>query len=185
LFLRKEVSKLAISKARKLALTAQYAEMLKGSQGIVLAAFSGSRVSELEALRRKVRENGGEFHVVKNRLMLLALKEAGIPVPPGGLQGTTALGFAGDDVPGVAKAIVDAARTSTALKVKGGMVNGVAYGAAEIERLADLPPLPVLRARLLGVISAPATRIAGVMAGSVRQLTTVVKAYSEKAPAGA
>jgi len=176
---------LAISKARKLALTAQYAEMLKGSQGIVLAAFSGSRVSELEALRRKVRENGGEFHVVKNRLMLLALKEAGVPVPSGGLLGTTAVGFAGDDVPGVAKAIVEAARTSEALKVKGGMINGVAYGAAEIERLADLPPLPVLRASLLGVITAPASRVAGVMASSVRQLATVVKAYSEKAPAAA
>ncbi len=176
---------MAISKARKQALTAQYTEMLKGSQGIVLAAFSGSRVNELEALRRKVRENGGEFHVVKNRLMLLALKEAGIPVPSGGLQGTTAVGFAGDDVPGVAKAIVDAARASEALKVKGGMVSGVAYGAADIERLADLPPMPVLRAQLLGVITAPASRVAGVLAGSVRQLATVVKAYSEKASAAA
>jgi large subunit ribosomal protein L10 len=51
--------------------------------------------------------------------------------------------------------------------------------------MADLPPLPVLRAQLLGVISAPATRVAGVLAGSVRQLATVVKAYSEKAPAAA
>jgi large subunit ribosomal protein L10 len=179
------VSKLTISKARKQTLTAQYAELLKGSQGIVLAAFSGARVSELEALRRKVRENGGEFHVVKNRLMLLAFEEAGIPVPSGGLQGTTAVGFAGDDVPGVAKAIVDAARSSEALKIKGGMVSGVAYGAAEIERLADLPPLPVLRAQLLGVITAPATHVASVVAGSVRQLATVIKAYSEKTPAAA
>jgi large subunit ribosomal protein L10 len=77
--LRKEVSTLAISKARKQALTAQYAEMLKGSQGIVLAAFSGTRVSELEALRRKVRENGGEFHVVKNRLMLLCRSRCPVP----------------------------------------------------------------------------------------------------------
>lgn len=176
---------MAISKARKQELTAHYAEMLKASQGVVLAAFSGTRVSELEALRRKVRENGGEFHVVKNRLMLRALTEAGIPVPSGGLQGTTAVGFAGDDVPGVAKAIVDAARASEALKVKGGMVSGVAYGAAEIERLADLPPMPVLRAQLMGVITAPATRVAGVLAGSVRQLATVVKAYSEKAPSAA
>ncbi|MCJ7514129.1 MAG: 50S ribosomal protein L10 [Anaerolineales bacterium] len=176
---------MAISKARKLALAARYAELLKGSQGIVLTAFSGARVSELEALRRKVRENGGEFHVVKNRLLQLAMKEAGISVPAGGLQGTTAVGFAGDDVPAVAKAIVDAARTSEALKVKGGMVSGVTYGAAEIERLADLPPMPVLRAQLLGVIMAPASRIAGVMAGSVRQLASVVKAYSEKAPAAA
>jgi large subunit ribosomal protein L10 len=183
--LRKEVTTLAISKARKQALTADYAEKLRRSQGIVLAAFSGSRVSELEALRRKVRENGGEFHVVKNRLMLLALKEAGMPVPSGGLEGTTAVGFAGDDVPGVAKAIVDAARTSEALKVKGGVISGVAYAPAEIERLADLPPMPVLRARLLGVIGAPASRLAGVLAGSVRQLATVVKAYSEKAPVAA
>jgi large subunit ribosomal protein L10 len=181
----REVSTLAISKERKQALTAQYTEMLKGSQGIVLAAYSGSRVSELEALRRKVRENGGEFHVVKNRLMLLALNQAGVAAPAGGLQGTTAVGFAGDDVPAVVKAIVDTARASEALKVKGGVIGGVAYGAAEIERLADLPPLPVLRAQLLGVISAPASRVAGALASSVRQLATVVKAYSEKAPAAA
>jgi large subunit ribosomal protein L10 len=176
---------LAISKARKQALAGHYTELLRGSRGIVLTGFSGSRVSELEALRRKVRESGGEFHVVKNRLLELALKEAGMPSLVGGLQGTTAVGFAGEDVPAVTKVIVDAARASESLEIKGGVVNGVAYGAVDMERLADLPPLPVLRAQLLGVIGAPASRVAGALAGSVRQLATVLKAFSERTPAAA
>jgi len=176
---------LAITKRKKQELVGLYQELVRKSSGMVLASYSGMRVGELEGLRRKLRESGAEFHIVKNRLMELALQQAGLPVPKDSFLGTTAVGFASEDILIMAKAIVDLSRTSQTIKVKGAVVDGVAYGASQVEVLADLPPMPVLRARMLGVISAPASRVVGALAGSVRQVVNVVKAYSEKAPAGA
>jgi large subunit ribosomal protein L10 len=162
-----------------------YRAWLEESSGLVLTSYTGMSVRALEDLRRKVREAGGEFHVVKNRLMTLALRQAGMDVPEAALEGTTAIGFAGDDVQATLKAIVETARQAEALKVKAALLDGRLYEPRQVERLAELPPLPVMRAQLLGLIQAPATRVAGALAGSVRQVVNVVKAYSETQPAGA
>ena len=92
---------MAISKKRKEALVRQYAEMLERSTGVILASFSGTTVKDLEGLRKKIRESGGEFHVVKNSLMDLAFKQAGYQLAEEYLIGTTAVGFAGEDVSAV------------------------------------------------------------------------------------
>jgi large subunit ribosomal protein L10 len=172
---------LAISKKRKELLVKQYAEMLERSTGVILAGFSGVTVKDLEGLRQKIRETGGEFHVVKNSLMELAFKQAGYELAEEYLVGTTAVGFAGEDMPAVAKAIVDLAKQTETLRVKAGVIEGKTYGGTQVEQFAELPPLNVLQARLLSVIQGPAGRMAGVLGGSVRQIASVIKAYSEKA----
>lgn len=174
-----------VTRERKEELVQAYREWMKQSSGMILASYAGMSVRGLEDLRRKVRDAGGEFHVVKNRLMALALKEAGVEIPAQGLEGSTAIGFAGDDILAVAKAIVDTARQSEALVVKIGVLEGRVVERVQVERLAELPPLPVLRAQLLGVLAAPAGRVASALAGSVRQVVNVVKAYSETQPAEA
>lgn len=174
-----------VTRQRKQELVQAYREWLEGSSGLILTSYSGMSVRALEDLRRKVREAGGEYHVIKNRLMALAMRQAGMDVPPEALEGTTAIGFAGEDIPGVLKAIVETARQAEALKVKVALLEGRVYEARQVERLAELPPLPVVRAQLLGLLQAPATRVAGALAGSVRQVVNVVKAYSETQPAGA
>lgn len=174
---------MAITKERKRALIAQYQELLRRSGGVVLATYSGLRVRELEELRRRARDLGAEFHVVQNRLVKRAFQEAGLPVPEEALTGTTAIGFAGDDPLALVKMLVEASRQTEFVRVKGGLLEGQLYGPRQIEALAELPPLPVLRARLLGVLQAPAGRMAGVLAGSVRQLMSVVKAYAESGAA--
>jgi large subunit ribosomal protein L10 len=136
---------LAITKERKQALVAEYRDRLERSKAVVLASFSGLSVKDMEEIRRKLREQGGELHVVKNRLVRLAFREAGLPVPEEALTGTTVMGYAPDDAPGLAKTIVDAAKASEFIRVKGGVIDGVLYGARQVEMLADLPPLPVLR----------------------------------------
>lgn len=176
---------MSVSRERKQELVARYRTWLEGSSGLILASYSGMSVRGLEELRRKVRDAGGEFHVVKNRLMALALREAGVDLPAHGLEGSTAIGFASDDIPAVAKAIVEVARQSEALVLKIGVVEGRVVERIQVERLAELPPLPVLRAQLLGVIRAPAGRVAGALAGSVRQVVNVVKAHAATQPAGA
>ncbi len=174
---------MAITKEGKQALIARYQELLERSGGVVLATYSGLRVRDLEDLRRKARELGAEFHVVQNRLARRAFTQAGLPVPEEALRGTTAIGFAGEDPLALVKMIVDASKQSEFVRVKGGLLGGQLYGARQMEALAELPPLPILRARLLGLLQAPAGRVAGALAGSVRQLVSVVKAYAESSAA--
>ncbi|HMK07676.1 MAG TPA: 50S ribosomal protein L10 [Anaerolineales bacterium] len=174
-----------VTRQRKEELVQAYREWLAAGSGLVLTSYSRMSVRSLEDLRRKVREAGGEYHVVKNRLMILAMRQAGLDVPPSALEGATAIGFTGSDVPAVVKTIVETARTSEGLQVKAALLEGRLYDARQVERLAELPPLPVVRAQLLGLLQAPASRLTGVLSGSVRQVVNVVKAYSETQPAGA
>ena len=171
---------MAITRERKQAIVKHYRDLVGSSQGIVLASYSGLTVKDLERLRRKVRELGGEFHVVKNRLTRLTLKEAGLAVADEALEGSTAVGFARDEPLAVAKAIVDFSKESDKVKVKAGVVNGVVYDGAQMVRLAGLPPLPVLRAQLLGLFNTPATRLASILVMPARQMASMVKAYADK-----
>jgi large subunit ribosomal protein L10 len=170
---------LAISKRRKQEMVASYRDLIQRHPGLILAGFAGMSVKALDQLRRRIREGGGELHVVQNRLMALALKESGLGVPESALEGSTVVGFAGEDSIAVAKAMVEVARQSGTLAIKAALLEGAVYDARQVERLADLPPLPVIRAQLLGLLQTPASRIAGALASSVRQVMNVVKAYSE------
>lgn len=172
---------MAITKERKQAIVKQYRDLVGKSQGIVLASYSGLKVKDLERLRRKVRELGGEFHVVQNRLARLTLKDAGLGVADEALEGATAVGFALDEPLALAKAIVDFSRESDKVKIKAGVVNGVVYDGVQMVRLAEMPPLPVIRAQLLGLFGTPATRLASLLVTPARQMASVVRAYSDKA----
>ena len=170
---------MAISKARKEALVKQYMELAKNSSGIILASFSGVTVKDLQELRGQIREVGGEFHIVKNSLMDLAFKELDLPLPEGATDGTTAIGFAMEEVPGVAKAIVGLSREAKTLQIKGGLIEGELIDQARILTLADLPPMPIVRGQLLGLITTPAGQVAGALAATLRQLAGVMHAYSK------
>jgi large subunit ribosomal protein L10 len=100
-------------------------------------------------------------------------------------MGPTAIGFASEDILGVAKAIVDLARDVEFVDVKGAVIDGVIYDNSQVRQMADLPPLPMVQAQLLSVIQAPARQLAGVLTGSARQLVNVLQAYSETEPAAA
>lgn len=177
---QKEVEGLAITKERKAELRETYRQLAGKSQGMILVEYRGMDMSAMDPVRRKVREAQGELHVVKNTLARDILKEMGHEVSADFFKQTTAVAFAFADPPAVAKALTTAAKDSEHLKVKGGFIGPKAMSVKQVEALADLPPLPVMRAQLLGVIAAPATRIAGALASSVRQVVNVVKAYSEK-----
>ncbi len=182
-----EVNDLALTKERKAELIDEYRELIGKSQGMILVEYRGINMKGMDPMRRKVREAQGELHVVKNTLARKVLAEMGRPAPEDLFAQTTAVAFAFGDAPAVAKALTAVAKDSEFVKVKGGFLGNEVLNAKQVEALAELPPLPVLRAQLLGLISTPASRIAGVLASSVRQVATVVKAYSEKdaAPAAA
>jgi large subunit ribosomal protein L10 len=171
---------LAISKERKQALSAEYRDWLGRSRAVIVAEYIGLSMKDLDNLRTRVREAGGEFHVIKNTLAELAFEEAGYPVPEGIFEGSTAAGFAFADAPGLAKTMTEIARTMELLKIKGGFLDSRPVTVEQIQALADLPPLPVMRARLLGTILGPASQLARTLAEPARQLAAVVKAYADR-----
>ena len=171
---------MALSKERKEELVAGYNQLIQKSQGMILTEFSGIHTEALGKLRSQVREAQGEIHVTKNTLVEYAFRQAGLPVPGGELTKSTAVGFAFEDVSALAKTLVTFAKESQFVKIKGGLVGKRLLTVKEVETLAELPPLPVVRAQLLGVVNAPARNLAGVVAGSVRQVVNVLKAFADK-----
>jgi large subunit ribosomal protein L10 len=175
---------LAISKQRKEEALNQYADWLKRSQAMILVEYTGAKMKDLDAIRTKVRDSGGEFHIVKNTLVKRALEANGMNVPAGLLEKSTAVSFAFSDVAATAKALSEVTKGMEFAKVKGGFMAGQALNVSQVKALADLPPLPVSRARLLGVLQAPAGKLVRTLAEPARSLASVFRAYSEK-PAAA
>jgi large subunit ribosomal protein L10 len=171
---------LAISKQRKDELVAFYTEQLGRSQALIVTEYLGLKMKQIDELRSKVREAGGEFHIVKNTLGQVAFETAGFPQPEDLLKGSTAIVFAYQDAPGMAKIIADYAKTSEFVKVKGGYLGKSRMNATDVKSLAELPPLPVMRSQLLGVLSAPAGKLVRTLAEPARQVAAVLKAYADK-----
>jgi large subunit ribosomal protein L10 len=176
---------LAISKQRKEELQEQYADWLKRSEAVILVEYTGANMKSLDAIRAKIRESGGEFHVVKNTLVRRVFAEIGMDMPADYLVKSTALSFAFTDPASTAKALTDATKGNEFVKVKGGLMGGKALSAAEVKALSDLPPLPVMRATLLGVLQAPAGKLVRTIAEPARGLAAVVQAFTEKSGAAA
>ncbi len=168
---------MAYTKERKKELVQEYSSLLQNSQAVFMLEYSKLSMKDIDAFRAKVRESGNRVNVVKNTMMNIALKERNISSEP--ITGTTLAGFSESDVPGLAKTFVEATK-SDIFKLKGGYMDGKWVTPAEIKLLADLPPLPVLRSQLLGVLSAPATKLVRTLAEPARALAAVVKAYSDK-----
>lgn len=171
---------MAISKDKKKELLAGYVELLPKSQAIILAEYQGMTVAAATALRVRLREAGGSFHIVKNTLFRAVLEQAGIPDPGDMLKGPVAVCYCGSEVAAVVKALNDAARENEHLRIRGGIVGTSLVDAAGAKALADLPPREVLLAQLLGAIQGPMSSLAGLVAAPLRDLAYVLQARSEQ-----
>jgi len=176
---------LAVSKERKEEVLAQYADWMKKSQAVILVEYTGVKMKALDGIRAKVRESGGEFHVVKNTLARRMFAEQGMALPQDYLVKSTAVSFAFTDPASTAKALTEATKGIDFIKVKGGFMAGQTLNTAQVKALADMPPLPVVRAQLLGVLQAPAGKLVRTIAEPARGLAAVIKAFADKAPAAA
>lgn len=171
---------MAITKERKKEVVSEYSDWIEKSSALILAEYKGLTMKDMDELRRRVREVGGEFHIVKNTLGKLAFESAGMKMPEGFFEGSTAIAFAFKDVPGLAKTMTEFNRVSDALKVKGGYLGRNPIAAQDVKALAELPPLPVMRAQLLGTIMAPASKLVRTLAEPSRQVAAVIKAYADR-----
>jgi large subunit ribosomal protein L10 len=170
---------LAFTKKEKVAIQENYLKWLKESQAVFVVNFNGMTMKDVDTLRAKARETGAHLHVVKNTLFARSLNEAQYPHAEY-FEGTSLVGFAPNDAPALAKILADAAKGSEVFKVKGGYFEGKMIEASSVKALADLPPLPVMRAKLLGLFNTPATQLVRTLAEPARRLAYVVKAHSEK-----
>lgn len=169
---------MAFTKDEKKKILEQYDGWLSKSQAVFMLTFNKMAMKDVDTMRAKAREVGAEMHVVKNTLFGLLLERQGIDGKKY-LEQTTLMGFAFNDAAGLAKIVNDAAK-SDIFKVKGGLLGKQVISPAEIKALADLPPLPVVRAQLLGVLSAPATKLVRTINEPARGLAAVVKAHADK-----
>jgi len=151
---------------------------------IVVTRNTGLTVAEATDLRRRMRAAGATFRVAKNRLTNLALEGTPFDGIKPMLKGPTALAWSTDAV-SVAKAAVEFAKTNDKLVLIGGALGTQTLNADGIRALADLPSLNTLRAGLVGMISTPATRIAGVLQAPGGQLARVFGAFARKDEASA
>ena len=164
---------------------AQYEDWLKRSQAMIVTKYIGLNMKDMDALRAKIREAGGEFHIVKNTLGRQTWEKAGVKIPSDLLEGSSAVAFAFKDAPAVAKALLEFAKTNEMVKIKGGILDLKAVSAEGVKSLANLPPLPVMRAQLLGTLLAPASKMVRTMAEPGRQVAAVIKAFSDRESASA
>ncbi|MBN8898695.1 MAG: 50S ribosomal protein L10 [Rhodospirillales bacterium 69-11] len=159
-------------------------QALTATQMIVVTRNAGLTVAEATDLRRKMGAAGATYKVAKNRLAHLALEGTRFEGIKPLLKGPTALAWSTDPV-AVAKTAVEFAKTNEKFVLVGGALGTQTLDAAGVKALAELPSLDELRARLVGMISTPATRIAGVLQAPAGQLARVFGAYAKKDEASA
>jgi large subunit ribosomal protein L10 len=171
---------LAISKQQKEELVEQYKKWVAESDALVLAHYHKLTVKDISDLRKEIRESGGEFHVIKNRLAKRAFEESGREWKEDVFTGPTALGISYENPSGLAKAIKSFAKEHGTVEIKSGYLAERLVTVDEINALADLPSMEEMRAKLLSTISAPASKLVRVLSEPGRQVAAVIKAYSEQ-----
>jgi large subunit ribosomal protein L10 len=173
-----------VDRTEKREFVAELNQALSGTSMIVVTRNAGLTVAEATNLRRKMRDSGATFKIAKNRLANLALEGTPFDGIRPLLKGPTALAWSKDPV-AVAKAAVEFAKTNEKFVLVGGALGSQTLDADGVKALAELPSLDELRARLVGMISTPATRIAGILQAPAGQLARVFGAFAKKDESGA
>ena len=160
---------------------AELAEMLRSSSAMAVADYRGLKVSEMQTVRRTLRDNGVQLTVAKNRLLKIAADEAERPELKPLLEGPTALATIVGDEAAMAKALAEALRPyARVVSVRGGMLGGTPIDAGQLTRLATLPSRDVLLGKIAGGMAAPLSGMANVLAGNLRALGNVLNAVADK-----
>lgn len=169
-------------KEQKQDVVAELTDRLKAAETLLVADYRGLTMPQIDALRTRLLESGAKFTVTKNTLTRRAAEAAGADALLALLEGPTAIAFleADGDMVAAAKALADAARETRVLAIRGGIMQGRAMSAAEVESLATLPPIEVLRGQVLGAIIAPITALAGLVNAPLQNLYGLIDARIEQ-----
>jgi large subunit ribosomal protein L10 len=171
-----------VKKEDKERVVAELTERLRTTETLLVADYRGLTMPQIDELRSKLIEHGARFSVVKNTLTRRAAEAAGSDTLLALLEGPTAIAFLesdGDPV-AVAKALVDAARETRVLEVRGGLLEGRPIEASEIDALAKLPPLDALRSQVLAAVIGPVTGIVALFTAPLQDLYGLIDARIEQ-----
>ncbi len=176
---------MAITKAKKQESVAELKEMLMLSQAVILSDYRGLTARQMATMRNKLRPLNSKFLVAKNTLVLRSLAELGMPAPEELLQGPTAIGFCFGDFRAPVRTMLEFARETDILSVKGGLLGHSVLDAMGVRALSDLPSPEALRAGALGGVQAPLSSFVGLLDGALRGLLYALAARAEQAGASA
>jgi large subunit ribosomal protein L10 len=167
-----------VLKADKERIVAELAQELGAAETLIVADYRGLTNKQLEALRDRLLEHGARFRIVKNTLTRRAAEEAGAEALLVMLEGPTAIAFieSGGDPAAVAKALATTAKETNVLALRGGILEGKSLSGEEVDRLATLPPVDVLRGQLVGAVVAPLTQLLGLVSAPLRDLHGLIDA---------
>ena len=165
-----------MDRAQKKEMVSVLKSIFDDSASVVVVRNHGLTVADMTVLRTNMREAGASLKVAKNRLAKIALGGSDIESVGEYLTGPTALGYSSDPV-AAAKVLVNFAKNNDKIEVLGGVMGELALDIAGVEALAKLPSLDELRGTLVGLLQAPATRIAAITAAPAGQLARVFGAY--------
>jgi large subunit ribosomal protein L10 len=175
---------MAVTSAKQ-AIVADLKEKLSTAKGAVLTSYSGLTVAQDTQLRRKLREAGVSYNVVKNTMTRIAAKEVGLDGLTEYLEGTTALAVSFDDAVAPAKVISEFIKVNKLdqeqkLEVKAGLVEGQVIDAAGVKALASLPSREVLIAQVLAGMQSPIAGLVNVLQGTIRNVVYVLDAVRQQ-----
>jgi len=168
-----------MDRSQKAESVAQLNAVFNESGVVVVTRNLGLSVAQSTALRSKMRDAGASYKVAKNRLAKLALKDTDYTGLDALLSGPTALAYSVDPV-AAAKAVVDFAKTNDKLEIVGGSMGATVLDAEGVKALASMPSLDELRATIVGLVQAPATKIAQLTTAPAAKLARVFAAYADK-----
>ena len=171
-----------VDRAAKQALVTGLNGVFKDTGVVVVAHNTGMVAAQSADFRRKVKEAGGSVKVAKNKLVQLALKDAGTADFSALLKGPTILAYSKDPI-AAAKAAVSYAKGNEKLVILGGAMGKTLLDARAVKALAELPSLDELRAKLIGLLNAPATKIARTVKEPGGQLARVISAKASQGEA--
>ncbi|ARU40536.1 50S ribosomal protein L10 [Armatimonadetes bacterium Uphvl-Ar1] len=155
-------------------------EKYQRAAGVYFADYRGLSVKEIQTLRKELKAKGGELHVIKNTLFRKAIGDDANKLGEEMTNGTTAYAFVYENEADCAKVLVDFARTSKKLVVKGGLLDGKPYSAESVDVLSKLPPREVLIAQVIGAVAAPLSNLVGVVEALYADPIRVIGAVSDK-----
>ena len=169
-----------VIRPEKVAMIAALKETMKNAKGAVLTDYRGIKVAQDTKLRRKMREAGVQYSVIKNNMASIAAKEAGIEGLDDYLKGPLAMVSSDKDPVAAAKLISEFIKENRIMEIKGGLVEGKVIDAEGVKSLANLPSREVLLARLLGSMQSPITGFVTVLQGNIRNLVYALDAVRQQ-----
>jgi large subunit ribosomal protein L10 len=167
-------------RAEKQNLTKEYLTRLNASPFFIVVDYKGLKVGHMTELRKRLNKAGAEMHVVKNSIFRIAAKEAGVAGMDATLTGQLAVVTGKSDISTAAKVVKTFGAALDRLKVRFGYLGNERLADTVIMTLADLPSMDVLRGQLLGVLSAPATKLVVLLNTPASQMARVLQAKADK-----